>query len=191
MKQCNECTIFKNINEFHKDKSKTDGLDYYCKSCRKERKHQYYLLNKEKVKKRTRKWQIENPEKRAQNRREYQNRPENRLKVYEYRRKRWENDTLYQLAGCVRTRINKFLRGVKSKRTEEILGCTIEELKPYLESKFLPNMSWDNYGFYGWHIDHIIPLASAKTIEEIKKLCYYTNLQPLWRMDNIKKSDKI
>jgi hypothetical protein len=52
-------------------------------------------------------------------------------------------------------------------------------------------MSWDNYGFYGWHIDHVIPLSSAKTEEEVYKLCHYTNLQPLWAEDNLKKGSKI
>jgi len=52
-------------------------------------------------------------------------------------------------------------------------------------------MSWENYGRNGWHVDHIIPLSSAKTEEEIYKLCHYTNLQPLWEVDNIKKGNKI
>ena len=52
-------------------------------------------------------------------------------------------------------------------------------------------MSWDNYGKFGWHIDHIIPLYSAKDIEELKKLFHYSNLQPLWWEDNLKKGSKI
>ena len=52
-------------------------------------------------------------------------------------------------------------------------------------------MSWENYGKDGWHIDHKIPLSSAKTDREIYELCHYTNLQPLWAKDNLKKSNKI
>lgn len=52
-------------------------------------------------------------------------------------------------------------------------------------------MNWDNRGLYGWHIDHIIPLSSAKTEEEVYKLCHYTNLQPLWAKENLSKGNKI
>jgi hypothetical protein len=52
-------------------------------------------------------------------------------------------------------------------------------------------MCWENYGKYGWHIDHIVPLSSAKTEEEIYKLCHYTNLQPLWSTDNLSKGCKL
>jgi hypothetical protein len=74
---------------------------------------------------------------------------------------------------------------IKKSKTFEILGCTIEEFKLHLESKFESWMNWVNYGKYngeygyGWDIDHIIPLSSAKTEEEILKLSYYSNLQPL------------
>jgi hypothetical protein len=64
-------------------------------------------------------------------------------------------------------------------------------LKKYIESKFKEGMSWDNYGVYGWHLDHIIPLSSAKNEEELKSLCHYTNLQPLWAFDNLSKFNKI
>jgi len=72
-----------------------------------------------------------------------------------------------------------------------MLGCSIDFLKQYISNKFDKNMSWDNYGLYGWHIDHIIPLSSAKNKEELEKLCHYSNLQPLWAKDNLQKSNKI
>lgn len=77
----------------------------------------------------------------------------------------------------------------KKSKTNSILGITFEEFKIYFESKFIDNMSWDNMG--EWHIDHIIPLSSAKSEEEMIKLCHYTNLQPLWGKDNLIKGDKI
>jgi hypothetical protein len=79
----------------------------------------------------------------------------------------------------------------KSKKGSAVrdLGCTIEELKQHLESQFGPGMSWENYG--KWHIDHIIPLSSfdLSKRDELLKACHYTNLQPLWAKDNIKKSN--
>ena len=71
------------------------------------------------------------------------------------------------------------------------MGCDIEFLKKHLENQFLDGMTWDDKGFYGWHIDHIIPLSSAKTEEDVYKLCHYTNLQPLWAKDNYNKGSKI
>jgi len=61
-----------------------------------------------------------------------------------------------------------------------------------LETKFLEGMDWDNYGIYGWHIDHIKPcsLFNLENIEEQKKCFHYTNLQPLWAIDNLKKGNK-
>ena len=73
--------------------------------------------------------------------------------------------------------------------THEILGCNWDEFKIYLEKQFQLGMSWKNRS--EWHIDHIIPLASAKTEEDVIRLNHYTNLQPLWAADNLRKSDKM
>jgi hypothetical protein len=96
---------------------------------------------------------------------------------------------LYRLKSILRSRLSKLLKGEVSAVSD--LGCSIEELKKYLELKFLPGMSWANHGLRGWHIDHIIPLASANSEEELKKLCHYSNLQPLWSEDNLSKGDKL
>jgi len=71
------------------------------------------------------------------------------------------------------------------------LGCSIDELKQHLESKFLPGMTWNNYGRFGWHIDHIRPLSQFDLTnpEQLKIACHYTNLQPLWWRDNLSKGD--
>ena len=71
----------------------------------------------------------------------------------------------------------------------EILGCDWITAHNYLECRFTEGMNWNNYG--EWHIDHIIPLASAKSNEELITLCHYTNLQPLWAFDNLSKGSKI
>jgi hypothetical protein len=79
----------------------------------------------------------------------------------------------------------------KDRKTFDIIGCTTQFLKEHLENQFVGDMNWNNHGLFGWHIDHIIPLSSAKTEEELYKLCHYSNLQPLWAEDNLKKSNKI
>lgn len=80
----------------------------------------------------------------------------------------------------------------KATKTFELLGCTSKQLKQYLESQFQEGMTWENYG-YGddkWYIDHIIPCASfdLSNLEQQKICFHYTNLQPLWQFDNLKKS---
>jgi hypothetical protein len=77
----------------------------------------------------------------------------------------------------------------KINSTFEIVGCSPLELKKHLEKLFKPGMSWENKGM--WHIDHIIPLSSAKNEKELFELCNYKNLQPLWSLENLKKSNKL
>lgn len=72
----------------------------------------------------------------------------------------------------------------------EFIGCSMTQLKSHLSSQFKDGMSWDNYGRKGWHIDHIIPCYSFDLIDpnEQKKCFHYTNLQPLWWLDNCRKN---
>ena len=76
----------------------------------------------------------------------------------------------------------------KSERTMRIVGCSIQELRQHLEKQFTFGMNWKNYGF-GWHIDHIKPIKifNLSNKEELQKCFHYTNLQPLWAIENIKK----
>ena len=78
---------------------------------------------------------------------------------------------------------------IKSRRAEQILGCSYSELAAHLEQQFRSGMTWDNRG--EWHIDHIVPLASAQTEEEVLSLCHYTNLQPLWAAENLSKGARL
>ena len=110
-----------------------------------------------------------------------------------YARKRRKSDPLFKLADVMRTRLRSFLstRTIKkSKKTFDLVGCTVLELKTHLEKQFLPGMHWGNNTNFGWHIDHIIPLAAAENSADLEYLCHYTNLQPLWWRDNLIKKDK-
>lgn len=79
------------------------------------------------------------------------------------------------------------------KEYRKINGCTIEELKNYIGSQFQEGMNWENYGLYGWHIDHKKTIASFDLTnrEQFLEACHYSNLQPLWANDNLKKSNKL
>ena len=82
---------------------------------------------------------------------------------------------------------------IERKEIQELVGCSMDQLKEHLERQFTEGMTWDNYGFYGWHIDHIIPCVSfdLTDIEQQKKCFHYTNLQPLWAKDNLSKGSRV
>ena len=109
-----------------------------------------------------------------------------------YERNRKAKDPLYKFSGAVRTTIYMAFRKSgykKSAASESLLGCTMDEFKAYIQSQFEPGMTFDNYG--EWHIDHKVPLKLAQSIEEIAALNHYTNLQPLWAIDNLQKGERI
>ena len=100
-----------------------------------------------------------------------------------------------KLKNRLRVRLCHALKG-RSKVGSAIqdLGCSVEFLKAYLESKFLTGMTWDNHGRGQdkWHIDHVKPLDrfDLTNRDQLIEACHYTNLQPLWELDNLKKSNK-
>ena len=123
---------------------------------------------------------------------ENKHKPEFRAKAAVRERERCRNDPAYRIRKNLRTRIRHAVKkGHKSARTMELLGCGIEELKDHLSSKFTEGVTFENYG--KWHIDHILPCVSFDLLlpEEQRKCFHYTNLQPLWAIDNIKKGAKI
>ena len=100
-------------------------------------------------------------------------------------------NTLFRLSSNYRNRTSSAFRlggYQKGTKTEKMLGINFNSLKKYIENQFTEGMSWNNYG--KWHIDHIVPVSSANTEEELKLLCHHKNLQPLWAFDNISKNGK-
>ena len=95
-----------------------------------------------------------------------------------------------KLKANLRARMYAFVKGKNKNSSFEFVGCSIDELKKHLSSQFTEGMSWENYG--EWHIDHIKPCASfdLSILEEQKKCFHYSNLQPLWAKDNLKKGVK-
>jgi hypothetical protein len=213
---CNICGLTKPSTEF-RSRSK-------CKECRKkylaEFSKNHYQANKELYKERHTEWRKNNSEKSKGYSKKWIEKDDNKEKQYakskEYHTKnrkilsekeklRIQNDVEFKIKKRLRTRLYIAVTSkgtIKTKKTSDLLGCSIIELKEYLESKFIPTMTWENYGKY-WHIDHIIPCSSFNLIdeEEQKKCFHYTNLQPLFAftqiiegveyIGNINKSDKI
>ena len=109
-----------------------------------------------------------------------------------YAKNKRKTDPLFRAMSNLRSRINRFCKYAmlnKEFRTIDSVGLTADEFKVYIESLFTEGMSWDNYGIgkNKWAIDHIKPLCTAKTVDELFKLNHYTNLQPLWNPENIAK----
>ena len=115
-----------------------------------------------------------------------QYRQENKEKKNQYAKKyyqeRYQSDPVFRLAMLVRTRTREALKGIRVSSCK-YLGCTWDELRDHLESQFTDGMTWDNMG--EWHHDHIKPLATAKTTEDVIRLSHYTNLRPLWAEENL------
>ena len=161
---------------------------------RKEYGKRWSQANQNKIKE----YRKKNAERDKINQKKYREEKKEELKINKrkYVKNRRNEDILFRLICCLRSRLRsvmKYKNTKKCKKTLELTGCTLEFLYNYLELKFTKGMSWDNYGKFGWHIDHIIPCSSFDMTnpEEQKKCFHYTNLQPLWWLDNLKKSNKM
>lgn len=178
MKVCTKCKEIKDFNDFYSKKASKDGFRSNCKTCY--NKSQKLYDEKNSRREYHRNWAKKN----------YQ---DNKLKIAEYQRtnkkgyykKRSQVDPLYKLIKGIRCLITNSFNYRKPKASEEILGCSFIEFKMYIESKFEPWMTWENRGRYngelnyGWDLDHIIPISSAKSEEDIIKLNHFSNFSPL------------
>ena len=186
-KVCSKCSVEKEICEFRKDRSKKDGLYPSCKRC----KLLWRQKNKELTNLANQRSRLNCQERIKKYNSEYQKKNKDKINTRSVERKK--SDPLYKLSLLIRSRMYNFLKYknvTKKNKTSEIVGCSLETLKFHIENQFTDGMSWELMGKH-IHIDHIIPLSSAKTEQEILKLCHYTNLQPLWAKDNLKKYNKI
>ena len=160
------------------------------------RNKNWNAANKDKVRNQSKAWEEANKDKRKLQIKNWRNINKDKIKKQARIREktRIKNDIQYKLACRLRVRLRDALKSnYKVGSAVKDLGCTLNQLKTYLESKFQPGMTWDNHGFYGWHIDHIKPLASFDLSDrkQLLEACHYTNLQPLWAKDNLSKNDNI
>lgn len=193
-KKCNHCgTEHPLTSEYWYSLNTTPQCKVYKRNQRKKKEQcsQWRQSRKEAHQK----WKDNNRERFRQLARDsyYRNREKVIQRNYEYTKKRRQVDINYNLTILLRQRLNSALKGnTKTGSAVSDLGCTIEELRLHLESKFENGMTWDNHGRHGWHIDHIKPLSSfdLSDPEQLKLAVHYTNLQPLWAVDNLRKSNK-
>ncbi|MBN11247.1 MAG: hypothetical protein CMC80_06945, partial [Flavobacteriaceae bacterium] len=153
----------------------------------------YYSENYEKIKKKSKEWNLKNKDRISELAKEWKR--NNEEKWNEYRRKyhkdRSNSDPIFKMISRIRNRLYKAFKNdgyTKRSKTFDLVGCSYEDLKNHIESKFKDGMTWSNID--KWEIDHIIPLSSANSLEELEALSHYTNLQPLWDHDNLEKRDK-
>lgn len=111
-----------------------------------------------------------------------------------YVKKKYNSDAIFKLRRIVRRRLNHFLEIRQMRKTNTtflMVKCNPEFLKKHLEKQFLPGMTWRNNTKNGWHVDHIVPLSSAENPKDVERLMHYSNLQPMWATENLKKGNKI
>jgi hypothetical protein len=150
---------------------------------------EYRLNNLEKIKKKQKERYLKNKDYISIVNKEY--RKKNAEKLKEYVNNRYRNDEKFRLRKVCRQLVRRMFISIntnKNQTTREILGYTPDELKQHIEKQFKPGMNWDNYG--EWHIDHIIPISTAKNLEEGIELSKLENLQPLWAEENLTKGNK-
>lgn len=210
LKFCNHCNQELPIEDFPKKSSAKDGHASRCKKYYKERNDANYEKNRDIILERQNNYNKDNYEKvRESNRKAVKKYRENNLEkekirdkkyksehkpeIAERTKKRRHTDIQFKIGTALRNRLNHALKGnFKRSKTLKLLDCTVEFFKGYIEAQFQPGMTWDNWTIDGWHLDHKKALNNFDLTneEELKQAMHYTNFQPLWAIDNIKKGDK-
>ncbi len=199
LRKCCQCKEWKHFDLFATDKRKRHGITSNCLECRAERMRAWSRLNPEKRKaanhtpEQRRAWWSRTKEARNRYHRDWAR--NNRDKIARYARTARRRNPEMRLLSNLRGRLNDALKrhtASKDRPINLLLGCTIQELREHLESRFISGMSWDNYGLGAdrWHIDHIIPCSSFDLTkpEEQRQCFHFSNLQPLWQPENLAKS---
>lgn len=181
-KICSRCATEKLLKEFNEEKNTRDVKSRWCRACYRSYNFLKYeaargtpipenVRNSRRVACRC--WAMKNRNYSAQ-----------------YKRIRRSIDADFRLLENMRSRLHQVVKCKKSATTAKLVGCSVDFLHTYLESKFKPGMDWENYG--DWHVDHIKPCANFNLVDpEQQCACFHwSNLQPLWAKENISKGAK-
>jgi len=212
-KTCWKCGHEKAVSEFYPQRRAKDGLQRFCKPCGLAIGQARYQANKEKLRpiyvERSKQWAANNRERykeivRRSNARQRAKNPEriraavskwaksNRSRINARKRELYRSNPKYATLHRLRNRLIKLLRkSGKSESVSSLLGCSTESFRTYFESRFEPGMTWEAFLRGEIHIDHIVPCALFDlTKPEHRKVAFhFSNLQPLWAVDNLRKSD--
>ena len=201
VKYCPKCKTEKSVTDFYVDRHSQDGYTSACKACRKaymdgrrDQQKEYRERNKARLLEGKKRYREQNKDKISAYNAEYQKRDYVKKKASDRIVEKYNNDDLFRLKMCVRAEIRSgFTRKgfTKSETTEKLVGCTLEEFIGHLKATYFRNYGVEYDGTKKVHIDHIIPIATAETEEEVKKLCHWSNLQLLNAEDNLAKSDSL
>ena len=184
-KICTKCKVQKNLIDFYNSKNTKDGKTYWCNSCVCENSRKYHKENKCIISEKSKIYR--------KNNRDYfnlKNKEWNKKTSYysNYQKDKIKNDAFFKFKNRLRTLIRNSVTKqgyTKKSKSFQILGCDYDFFVKYIQDRFKDGMSWSNHG--KWHLDHIIPISSARTKEEAIKLNHYSNFQPLWAIDNLVK----
>ena len=208
IKYCPACKETKPIDSFRKNTGKKSGAQSYCTPCMTEYARYHRLENKDKY----RAFDMSSIDRGVKDRNSKQYREDNKeicyqreiaarskkpdyyaSKAREAMRKKREENPLFRVQSTIRCRINGAMRKLgykKGSRTQEILGCDWDMFKTHIEKQFTKGMAWDDMGVK-IHIDHIVPISTASTEDELIALNHFTNLRPMWARDNMVKGAKV
>ena len=208
MKECCKCGVSKPLSEFPPRKNSIDGYQNFCKECKKKYDKEYQIKNKErtqaqrkryreenhdKIRKQDNLYKLKNKEVLKKKNKEYRDKNKEKRNKYnrEYLKENSQASTLCKLRSKLAT-ILSLKTFEKQNEFKELIGCSSNQLKNYIESLFLEGMDWDNHGRFGWHIDHIKPCILFDLTDPVqqKECFHYTNLQPLWCYNNYSKGGR-
>lgn len=197
LKKCSKCLVDKQLSDFYSCKDGVQSVRGDCKVCCKEYFARYRATHKEFIKKLNKLYR-DRPEVKV-SKQEYhkkysaehyqKNKDHKRRYTLMWQRKEFKKNPSFKLLTRLRIRIYSLLKNTRHRKiqsTLNLLGCSADDLKKHLESKFEPGMSWGNYNLHGWHVDHIIPCAKFDLTkeEDLRRCFHYSNLQPMWATEN-------